>query len=136
MVAMEDVAQAIAPPPVAGMPADDRLHPADPSSDSDFSDVVLVQSVQAPWVEPEMEPQMTLEASRSTEVSSSSLILPAPSAIDGAFLVGIGSGLVWLTALVGATTVPVVLRSAAPGIAVVFTLIVSLYFVLFGGLGN
>ena len=134
--AMEDVAQAIAPPPVAVMQADDRLHPADPSSDSDFSDVVLVQSVQAPWVEPEMEPHMTLEASHSTEAGRQWWRPVAASAIDSAFLVGIGSGLVWLTALVGATTVPVVLRSAAPGIAVVFTLIVSLYFVLFGGLGN
>ena len=60
----------------------------------------------------------------------------AASAIDGVVLVGIGGGLVWLTALVGATTVPVVLRSAAPGIALVFALIVSLYFVLFGGVGN
>jgi hypothetical protein len=60
----------------------------------------------------------------------------AASAIDGAVLVGIGGGLVWLTALVGATTVPVVLRAAAPGIALVFALIVSLYFVLFGGVGN
>ena len=31
---------------------------------------------------------------------------------------------------------PVVVRSAAPGIALVFALIVSLYFVLFGGVGN
>ena len=60
----------------------------------------------------------------------------AASAIDAVVLVGIGGGLVWLTALVGATTVPVVLRSAAPGIALVFALIVSLYFVLFGGVGN
>ena len=44
--------------------------------------------------------------------------------------------LVRLTALACAAPVTVTLRVAAPGIAVVFALIVALYFVLFSGLGN
>jgi hypothetical protein len=58
------------------------------------------------------------------------------SAFDGLVLAIIGATLVWLTARVGATTVPIILRSGAPGIALVFALIVALYFVLFGGVGN
>jgi transcriptional regulator with XRE-family HTH domain len=60
----------------------------------------------------------------------------AASAIDVVLLAAIGSALVWLTAIAGATTVPVALRVGAPGIALVFALIVALYFVLFGGVGN
>jgi hypothetical protein len=51
-------------------------------------------------------------------------------------LAAIGTALVWLTAIACATTVPVALRAGAPGIALVFALIVALYFVLFGGVGN
>jgi transcriptional regulator with XRE-family HTH domain len=60
----------------------------------------------------------------------------AASAIDGVLLAALGAVLVWLTAIAGATTVPVALRIGAPGMALVFALIVALYFVLFGGVGN
>lgn len=62
---------------------------------------------------------------------------PAAAAwIDGSVLAALGVALVWLTALACAAPVTVTLRVAAPGIAVVFALIVALYFVLFSGLGN
>ena len=60
----------------------------------------------------------------------------AASAIDGAVLAVLGGALVWLTARACGTSVPVVLRLAGPGIALVFALIAALYFVLFGGVGN
>src|SRR4029453_14209496 len=60
----------------------------------------------------------------------------AASAIDGALLAGLGGALVWLTAIACATSVPVALRLAGPGSAIVFALITALYFVLFGGVGN
>jgi transcriptional regulator with XRE-family HTH domain len=58
------------------------------------------------------------------------------SCIDGALLATLGAALVWLTAAACGATVLVTLRVAAPGIALVFALIVSLYFVLFSGVGN
>jgi hypothetical protein len=58
------------------------------------------------------------------------------SCIDGALLATLGAALVWLTAAACGASVMVTLRVAAPGIAVVFALIVSLYFVLFSGVGN
>ena len=60
----------------------------------------------------------------------------AASAIDGVLLAAIGGALVWLTAIACGTSVPVALRTAAPAVALVFGLIVALYFVLFGGVGN
>jgi transcriptional regulator with XRE-family HTH domain len=60
----------------------------------------------------------------------------AASVIDGTILASLGFTLVWLTAVACATTVPAVLRSGGAGIAVVFALIVALYFVLFGGVGD
>jgi transcriptional regulator with XRE-family HTH domain len=60
----------------------------------------------------------------------------AASAIDAALLSVMGAALVWLTALACGTTVPVALRTAAPAVALVFGLIVALYFVLFGGVGD
>jgi transcriptional regulator with XRE-family HTH domain len=58
------------------------------------------------------------------------------SVIDGLLLATLGSALVWLTSIACGTTVPQALRTGAPGIALVFALIVALYFVLFGGVGN
>jgi transcriptional regulator with XRE-family HTH domain len=58
------------------------------------------------------------------------------SVIDGLLLAVLGGVLVWLTAIACGTTIPVALRSGAPGIALVFAIIVALYFVLFGGVGN
>ena len=53
---------------------------------------------------------------------------PAAAAwIDGSVLAALGVALVWLTALACAAPVTVTLRVAAPGIAVVFALIVALY---------
>ncbi len=60
----------------------------------------------------------------------------AASAIDGVVLSAIAVALVWLTAIACGTDVASALRLAGPGIAVVFSLIVVLYFVLFGGVGN
>ena len=60
----------------------------------------------------------------------------AASAIDAALLSVMGAALVWLTALACGTSVPVALRTAGPAVALVFGLIVALYFVLFGGVGN
>ncbi len=60
----------------------------------------------------------------------------AASAIDATLLAVMGAALVWLTALACGTSVPVTLRTAAPAVALVFGLIVALYFVLFGGVGN
>jgi transcriptional regulator with XRE-family HTH domain len=58
------------------------------------------------------------------------------SAIDGLLLAAMGSTLVWLTAIACRTSLVVALRTGAPGIALVFALIVALYFVLFGGVGT
>jgi transcriptional regulator with XRE-family HTH domain len=58
------------------------------------------------------------------------------SAIDGLLLAAMGSLLVWLTAIACGTSLFNALRTGAPGIALVFALIVALYFVLFGGVGN
>jgi transcriptional regulator with XRE-family HTH domain len=60
----------------------------------------------------------------------------AASAVDGGLLAAIGVALVWLTAVACGTGIGVALRLAGPGIAVVFALIVGLYFVVFGGVGN
>jgi transcriptional regulator with XRE-family HTH domain len=60
----------------------------------------------------------------------------AASGIDLSALAVLGAALVWLTALASATTIPLVLRSGGLGIGVVFAVIVGLYFVLFGGVGN
>ena len=60
----------------------------------------------------------------------------AASAIDGAVLAILGGALVWLTARACGTSVPMTLRLAGPAMAAVFALIVALYFVLFGGIGN
>lgn len=59
----------------------------------------------------------------------------AASAIDGLLLAAMGGLLVWLTAIACGTSVSATLRAGAPGIALVFALIVALYFVLFGGVG-
>ena len=58
------------------------------------------------------------------------------SAIDGLLLAAMGGLLVWLTAIACGTSVSATLRAGAPGIALLFALIVALYFVLFGGVGN
>jgi transcriptional regulator with XRE-family HTH domain len=60
----------------------------------------------------------------------------AASGIDGVLLAAMGVALIWLTAIACETSVGVALRLAGPGIAVVFALIVALYFVVFGGVGN
>jgi transcriptional regulator with XRE-family HTH domain len=60
----------------------------------------------------------------------------AASGIDGVLLAVMAVALVWLTALACGTDVASALLLAGPGIAVVFSLIVALYFVLFGGVGN
>jgi transcriptional regulator with XRE-family HTH domain len=58
------------------------------------------------------------------------------SAIDGLLLAAMGGLLVWLTAIACGTSLSNALRTGAPGIALVFALIVALYFVVFGGVGN
>jgi hypothetical protein len=127
--------------PSAAAAPDPGLEELRLTADPDYveaADVVFTRA-GAPWiaVEPEFEPPRSFEPPRESSEPGRQWWRPAAaSAIDGAFLIGIGLTLVWLTALVGATSVPVVLRAAGPGIALVFALIVSLYFVLFGGVGN
>jgi transcriptional regulator with XRE-family HTH domain len=60
----------------------------------------------------------------------------AASTIDGLLLAAMGGLLVWLTAIACGTSVSATLRAGAPGIALVFALIVALYFVVFGGVGT
>jgi len=122
--------------PLAVREFDAPLHFHAPVPDeTDFRGLDLTPASERSWEDSRVGHQTMVEAT-APEPGREWWRPAAASAIDGAFLVGIGGGLVWLTALVGATTVPVVLRSAAPGIALVFALIVSLYFVLFGGVGN
>jgi transcriptional regulator with XRE-family HTH domain len=79
----------------------------------------------------------TTAAPRLSSGSSRQVWRPlAASAIDGVVLAAMAVALVWLTALACGTDVASALLLAGPGIAVVFSLIVALYFVLFGGVGN
>jgi transcriptional regulator with XRE-family HTH domain len=76
-------------------------------------------------------------ATRSTPGASRRWWRPlAASTIDAVLLTVIGAVLARLTAVACGTTVAEAFRIAAPGMAVVFALIVALYFVLFGGVGN
>jgi transcriptional regulator with XRE-family HTH domain len=124
-------------PPVVAPALDAPLHlHASPHGEPQVGSVALTRAEEAYWEESAAARQANVPTASPAEAGREWWRPAAASAIDGALLVGIGGTLVWLTALVGATTVPVVLRSAAPGIALVFALIVSLYFVLFGGVGN
>lgn len=60
----------------------------------------------------------------------------AASAVDGLLLSAMGVVLVWLTAIACDISIAAALRVAAPALALVFALIVSLYFLLFGGVGD
>jgi hypothetical protein len=60
----------------------------------------------------------------------------AASAIDGLVLALMGAALLWLTTIACGTSLAVTVRIGAPGMALVFALIVALYFLLFGGVGN
>ncbi|MEO7273707.1 MAG: helix-turn-helix domain-containing protein [Vicinamibacterales bacterium] len=123
--------------PVAAPELDVTLRFDASISDEAHDDSLRLNQVEAPaWDEPVVSRQADGAPAPAEDAGREWWRPAAASAIDGAVLVGIGGTLVWLTAVVGATTVPVVMRSAAPGIAVVFALIVSLYFVLFGGVGN
>lgn len=125
----------IAPAAVQEMDAPLYAHPA-AAVETEVSDLALARSAEPSWDEPAVARDVEVAAPRSVDSGREWWRPAAASAIDGAVLIGIGGTLVWLTAVVGATTIPMVLRSAAPGIALVFALIVSLYFVLFGGVGN
>ena len=123
--------------PVPAHALDVALHiDAAAPDETEVSNLTLTRAEERYWEETAIARQVEPVAAAAAEPGREWWRPAAASAIDGALLVAIGGTLVWLTALVGATTVPVVLRSAAPGIALVFALIVSLYFVLFGGVGN
>jgi transcriptional regulator with XRE-family HTH domain len=124
-----------------------RARPAGPVEDSDL-DVRLTSTDEVSERATLSDVMIRAEASPETNAADSA---PGPdpltpgrqwwrplvaSAIDGALLASMGGALVWLTALACGTTIPVALRTAAPGVALVFALIVTLYFVLFGGIGN
>ena len=126
----------LAAAPLAAQQLDATLHVDAAALDEPDFGLALTRADARSWEAPTVTAQAIAAEPSAPEPGREWWRPAAASAIDGAVLIGIGGGLVWLTALVGATTVPVVLRAAAPGIALVFALIVSLYFVLFGGVGN
>jgi transcriptional regulator with XRE-family HTH domain len=126
--------------PVAAAPVELERTPLTPSPD--FADVTF-RAVASPRVasDPAASAQMPAAPFRPTPRRGLGAVRPwwrplTASAIDGLLLALMGSALVWLTAIACGTTVPVTLRTGAPAIALVFALIVALYFVLFGGVGN
>ena len=122
--AQVEVEKAPAPPALPNL-ADVVFRPAAPSSRPP-----LALSFEIAYAPPEGD-------SRSNPVAFSAWWRPVmASAIDGLLLAAMGGLLVWLTAIACGTSVSAALRAGAPGIALVFALIVALYFVLFGGVGN
>jgi transcriptional regulator with XRE-family HTH domain len=127
-------------PRMFGAPADGPV--ADPDLDvhvtraSDFSDrpTLSEMTIRAEASPETDEPGSAVGPDQPTSVRQWWRPLAA-SAIDGVLLASMGGALVWLTAVACGTSIPVALRIAAPGVALVFALIVTLYFVLFGGIG-